>query len=186
MKKEINKNEVKQVILVNSWVDMPPGKVAAQVSHASMVFLAVKAKNSGVEVKDDVVVSTIEWDSDFWDNWFVNGTFAKLVLAVRSQEEYNQVVKRLEKNGLIINQDYFEIIDHGRTVFDGVPTHTCTGFISMLCSQESLLLKVGRFKLLIRVPIRKLIPLSFLTRMKKILTLQVISLKDSTRRQRHS
>ena len=126
-----NKEELKQVILVNSWVDMPPGKIAAQVSHASMVFIAVKAKESQSEVKGDVVVSTIEWDSNFWDNWFVNGTFAKLVLSVRSKEEYEQIVKRLEKNGFVINRDYFEIIDHGRTVFDGVPTHTCTGFAPM-------------------------------------------------------
>ena len=138
----VNQEELKQVILVNGWLDMPVGKIAAQVSHASMAFLTnwiregvvVYTDTHGIDPKYSTSFrggsETFELDYSYIEEvqpW-LTGSFGKLVLVVRSQEELEQVMERVAKNFMEEGEDFFSIIDAGRTVFDGVPTHTCTGF----------------------------------------------------------
>lgn len=146
------KDEFKQVILVNGWLDMPVGKVAAQVSHASMAFLTNWIREGGVSSESDgSTISKVDLtlslynsllpEADLRDvmvNW-LTGSFAKLILVVRSQEELDATLARIEKKGLLEKRDYFKIIDAGRTVFDGAPTYTCTGFKPMPQSQVNKL-----------------------------------------------
>lgn len=120
---------MKQVILVNGWLEMPPGKLATQVSHASMVFL-VRYIQSGKKVGNIVTIDTDDRMTNIHENW-LEKSFTKLVLVARTQEEYDRVIKKLNKFGYANGIDYFEIIDKGLTIFDGVPTHTCTGFYPM-------------------------------------------------------
>ena len=122
-------NYMKQVILVNGWLEMPPGKLAAQVSHASMVFL-VRYIQSGSKVGNVVTINTDERMMNVHENW-LEKSFTKLVLVARTKDEYDRVIKKLNKFNYINGIDYFEIIDKGLTVFGGVPTHTCTGFYPM-------------------------------------------------------
>lgn len=124
-----NKEELKQVILVNGWCDMPIGKLAAQAAHGSMAFLTNSLHKESVI--DGKVNATMQIEEDIWEDWLKNGAFAKLALKVRSEKELEQVLTRAHKYGLTENQDYFKIIDNGRTVFNGVKTHTVTGFKPM-------------------------------------------------------
>lgn len=124
---------MKQVILVNGWLDMPAGKLAAQVSHASMVFL-VRYIQSGAKVGNVVKIETDERMWNIHESW-LEKSFTKLILVARTQEEYDRVIKKLDKFNYVEGVDYFEIVDKGLTVFDGVPTHTCTGFYPMPQSQ---------------------------------------------------
>ena len=109
---------------------MPSGKVAAQVSHASMAFVVKKIQDNVVNRDKNGTISEVVLSNDIFDGW-VNGSFAKLILSVRSEDEMNQVMERLNKSEMIENVDYFKIIDQGRTVFEGVETWTCTGFVPM-------------------------------------------------------
>lgn len=140
-----NQEELKQVILVNGWLDMPAGKLASQVSHASMVFLTNWIKTGVVvtkncrEINQEISASfeeerqTLELDYRYIEEivpWLTK-SFPKIVLLARSQEELEDIIIRAEAFGLNENEGYFKIIDSGRTVFNGINTHTCTGFVPM-------------------------------------------------------
>jgi peptidyl-tRNA hydrolase, PTH2 family len=131
--------EVKQAIVVRRDLGMPLGKLAAQVAHASMSFIS-----SGLMRP----LSRYCTDPYSYDNWFLgptqeevytceerrlivdeelaiwlDGAFAKVVLSVNSEEELLAVYARARDAGL----RHSLITDEGRTVFNGIPTHTCVG-----------------------------------------------------------
>lgn len=112
---------MKQVILINNWLEMPTGKLIAQAAHASLAPLSnliAKSERNDRTVSIEMPQELIDWFDD---------SFTKLALIVRSEAEWAQVKKKLDKD----NIEYFEIIDKGLTVFNGIPTHTCTGFYPM-------------------------------------------------------
>lgn len=124
-------DELKQVIVVNGWLDMPAGKLAAQVSHASMAFLtnALRQSKDRTEPFNEVLIETL--GEETLNDWLLGDSFTKLILVARTPEEWEDVKRRLVKYDLADFRDYIQIIDQGRTCFDGVPTHTCTGFRPM-------------------------------------------------------
>ena len=69
----------KQIIIVRSDLGMSIGKISAQVSHASMVFLSNFIRNN-----TDVDCHVNGWiDKDILDNW-INGIFTKVVLKAKN------------------------------------------------------------------------------------------------------
>ena len=91
---------MKQVILVISNLDMKPGKLSAQVSHAS-VEAVLKSKKSLIE----------EWRDQ---------GMKKVILKVNSLEELKDYLKKANNSGLITAL----IRDAGKTFFNE-PTITC-------------------------------------------------------------
>ena len=107
---------VKQVIVVRKDIDMPKGKLAAQVSHASMgAMLQLMRSDDGnayhFDVKENCGAS--KW---------LNGSFTKIVLYCDSLEEMLEIHDKAKENNL--NACLIE--DEGRTVFNE-PTYTCLG-----------------------------------------------------------
>lgn len=126
---------LKQVILVNGWLNMPLGKTAAQASHASIAFMTNRIRqyykdinNIDNYVHEDGVAGTTSFLEmpDGTKDWIL-GSFTKIILEVRTEEEWESIKNKLDKNGV----EYYEIVDKGLTLFNNVPTHTCTGFIPM-------------------------------------------------------
>ena len=105
----------KQIIVVRRDLKMPKGKMAAQVSHASMACILNLFRDSDnnyhYETKEDCGVS--QW---------LNGSFTKVVLYCNSLEEILEVKKKADDAGLLTAL----IEDEGRTVFNE-PTVTCLG-----------------------------------------------------------
>lgn len=113
---------VKQLIVVRKDLKMKPGKMAAQASHASLGAL-FKAKQTeekyNLDKKRVQIVINLYDEMEEW----LNGSFAKVVLAVHSEEELKQVYDKAIDAHLPTSY----IVDNGTTVFHGVATPTCVG-----------------------------------------------------------
>lgn len=107
-------DEVKQVIvfrgdlLSNKRVTV--GKIAGQVAHAAMLWLADRFKRCG----DDVVMS------DHERGWLC-GSMSKIIVSCADEKEMRSLGDLAIASGL----ESHVVIDEGRTVFDNVPTATC-------------------------------------------------------------
>jgi PTH2 family peptidyl-tRNA hydrolase len=111
------REDVQQVIVIRKDLDMPPGKLASQVAHASMAALF----ECGEKDKDSFSISYISQDDPI-HHW-INYRFKKIVLYVKSLEKLLKIKKIADLNGkpnALIN-------DAGLTVFNGGPTVTCLG-----------------------------------------------------------
>ena len=120
---------IKQYIIVRS--DCPtidgssisPQKLAVQVSHASMAFLAhMIMEHKGVKVDSELK----EWFDD---------CYTKIILRAKNLNEMNKVIRKAEENGFVENKDFFCIKDVCRTELlpdDGEQTcFTAIGFRPM-------------------------------------------------------
>lgn len=116
--------DVKQLIIVRKELGMNKGKLAAQVAHASLGAVLKMAK------KEDRNYTLDCYENMDLDNW-LNGSFAKVVLSVRSEEELKECYELARKHGFPCA--YIE--DNGTTVFNGVKTATCLG-IGPVASKE--------------------------------------------------
>lgn len=110
-----NDGKAKQVILIRKDLNMSPGKLGAQVAHASVAaLLDFSYKN---EQKKSLIVpldtATTEW---------LAGRFTKICLAVNSEEELIEFYNTAKKKGLRISL----IKDAAFTEFEK-PTYTCVG-----------------------------------------------------------
>ena len=105
----------KQVIVVNRNLNMPQGKLAAQCSHASLGALFKCG------TKDELALHIDLGTNSAVEQW-LNGSFTKIVLYVKSDEKLVSVFEKAEEAGLPCAL----ITDAGHTVFDK-PTRTCLG-----------------------------------------------------------
>ena len=113
--KERQTTLAKQIIVVNRNLNMPQGKLAAQVSHASLGALFKCG------LKTDVLLQIDLRNGDAVQEW-LNGSFTKIVLYVKSDEKLVSVFEKAQEAGL----PSVLITDAGHTVFDK-PTRTCVG-----------------------------------------------------------
>jgi len=118
----------KQVIVVNKSLNMPPGKLSAQVAHASMGALLDKSvgftdEDCGVGrfIKFENDVRTDEFNKNAIGDW-LDGIFTKIVVYVKSEEKLINIYKKAKEKGL----PCCLIEDSGLTFFDK-PTITCVG-----------------------------------------------------------
>ena len=96
---------VKQVILVRKDLDMPPGKLAAQVAHASLAAYRYALMSDCDEV-------VYQW---------LNSGSTKVVLEVCNLQELHMMIDAASMKYKLITS---MIEDEGRTVFNE-PTITC-------------------------------------------------------------
>lgn len=92
------------------------GKIAAQVAHASMMFISHMLGN-GFNLTENDCEPEIAKERKAW----FKGSFAKICLYVDSEEELDRIYKEAEEAGLTVHM----VIDSGATEFHGVPTKTC-------------------------------------------------------------
>jgi PTH2 family peptidyl-tRNA hydrolase len=139
----VNTYLVKQVIIARRDLNMPAGKLAAQVAHASMSFMS-----RGL-IRPEPTITEDPWSHGVWFGekgaapeiqlesvlkieerklivdqvlaLWLDGAFAKIVLMVHSEEHLLELYNLANLQGLRTSL----ILDEGRTVFKGVPTHTC-------------------------------------------------------------
>lgn len=129
---------MKQYIVARKDLPMSAGKLAAQVSHASIAFLThmlerhVVCKEENGEKK--YCVKEMPIDTDLWEQWLSpKSSFAKVVLEVKNKNQLNKVVDRAVAAGLKENVDFVCIRDEGRTELDDYRDEdgtifTCIGF----------------------------------------------------------
>ena len=127
---------MKQLIIARKDLNMSAGKLAAQVSHASMAFLSYKIKNGGCKkCSEDYYRIDFYLDKEVYENWF-NGSFTKVICEAKNRNRLMKVVEAAEELGLKEGVDFFLIKDNCYTELtpeevdeNGVGrTLTCIGF----------------------------------------------------------
>ena len=116
----------KQVIVIRKDLNMSAGKLAAQVSHASMAPVVNRLKRSADNPGGTMIVEYSTGmlhsrNDEALDDW-LKGSFTKVVVYVKSEVALLNVYKKAQDAGLPCEL----ILDAGRTEFNE-PTHTCVG-----------------------------------------------------------
>lgn len=119
----------KQVIIARKDLKMPPGKLAAQVAHASVACLLGAGTWSDVyeipgEEGHEAVVGrfTIETPSPAMYHWMTK-SFPKACLRVNNELDMLELYQKAKDAGLPCSL----IRDSGRTVYNGEHNYTCVG-----------------------------------------------------------
>ena len=112
-----NQYKTKQVIVMRTDLNMRKGKMAAQASHASMMFLTRRLiyNKYATGITDAVVyLSEVEME------WLAS-SYAKICVGVISKTELEAIIMKAEGSDLEVNV----VTDNGATEFHGVPPVTC-------------------------------------------------------------
>ena len=119
----------KQLIIARKDLHMSPGKLAAQVAHASIAFLSQPIRernwnNGHVEL----------WlDEEVINEWF-KGSFTKVICEAKNKKQLMKAVTWAQEHAFAEGKDYFLIRDNCLTELipeeDG-RTLTCIGFKPM-------------------------------------------------------
>lgn len=138
----------KQIIIARKDLNMSPGKLAAQVSHASMAFLTTRMReycelpdkcdfmSDGHQYKyNNYVKCPVFVTEDCYNEW-IKGSFTKIVCGAKNKNQLLKAVKIAEELGLKKDEDFFLIKDNCYTELEpeeidenGIGrTLTCIGF----------------------------------------------------------
>lgn len=123
----------KQLIIVRRDLNMSPGKLAAQVSHASLAFLAAMIQDSWPVRSEDFYEINFRMDKDLYDQW-MNEAFTKVICGARNKNKLEKAITKAQELGMVEGIDYFPIVDACRTELipeSEVGTLTCIGFRPM-------------------------------------------------------
>lgn len=141
----------KQIIIARKDLNMSAGKLAAQVSHASMAFLTNEIRNNwsmnktyfkGVEYKTYYAVE-LTFEQDLFEQW-IDGEFTKCVLKAKNKSQLLKAKTLAEEMGMTENEDFFCIYDNCHTELtpeDNGRTLTCIGFKPM---DSEVIDKIGK------------------------------------------
>lgn len=125
---------MRQLIIVRKDLQMGVGKIAAQVSHASMAFLTNKIRQSTHSIGNNYEACLV-LDKDIYEEW-ISGIFTKTVCGAKNKNQLIKAVQIAEELGLKEEEDFFLIKDACLTELEpeefdenGVGwTLTCIGF----------------------------------------------------------
>jgi len=120
---------MKQIIIVRKDLNMSPGKMSAQVSHASMAFLSTWIKNT-IDINYNIQT---KFDKDIYDEW-INDIFTKVILEAKNKNQLLKAVEMANELGMKEGEDYFLIRDNCLTELEPEEdgrTLTCIGFKPM-------------------------------------------------------
>lgn len=119
----------KQLIIARKDLNMSPGKLAAQVSHASIAFLLEKILWGSKEVvreRDGIMYHMdISLDTDLFHDW---------ITGAETKDDLLRAVEAAKELGMEEYKDYFLIYDACRTELEKESpegTLTCIGFRPM-------------------------------------------------------
>ena len=128
---------MKQLIIARKDLNMSPGKLAAQVSHASIAFLTNLIKNSSdyTEPNFKNIKIRITLSQDIFYDW-ICGSFTKIICEAKNKYQLEKVIPFARELGLEEGKDFFLIKDNCLTELtpeeideNGVGrTLTCIGF----------------------------------------------------------
>ena len=105
---------------------MGPGKLSAQVAHASLAPILMKMREDihykeYIPPKEDYSIKLDLHKGSDLTNW-IEGSFKKIILYVKSEEKLLSIYKKLKESNIVVEL----ITDIGLTEFKK-PTNTCIG-----------------------------------------------------------
>jgi len=139
---------MKQLIIARKDLNMSPGKLAAQVSHASMAFLTIQIQNHKLpNPVDNQWIIALPIDLDVYEEW-ICGSSTKIICEAKNKYQLEKVIALARELGLEENKDFFLIKDNCYTELTSEEidenevgrTLTCIGFRPLpddICAQLS-------------------------------------------------
>ena len=121
---------MRQLIIARKDLHMSPGKLSAQVSHASMAWFSNLLRSAAQAEAEDNYRITVDIPRDIVDQW-LNGIFTKTVCEARNKSQLMKAVALAEEQGLVEGVDFFLIRDNCLTELEPEEdgrTLTCIGF----------------------------------------------------------
>lgn len=130
---------MRQLIIARKDLNMSPGKLAAQVAHASWAFLSNGIRKCMQTAKFDdyekKYVFKLRLDKDIAEDWFC-GIFTKTICEAKNKNQLLKAKEMAEELGMVEGKDFFLIMDACNTELtpeevdeNGVGrTLTCIGF----------------------------------------------------------
>ena len=131
---------IKQVIVWNHSLKCRTGKIASQVSHASMAFLTKESRLEIINEETGMFLSDLKNPFEV-EQWLKEG-FTKVVCQCEGEAELKDLYQKALDAGLNAHL----ITDSGFTEFHGVSTLTCLGIGPNL--NEKIDLITGHLKLM--------------------------------------
>lgn len=138
----------RQLIIARKDLDMSPGKLSAQCSHAAMAFMTLRMRDNAEKKTDGTYKVEITLDAGIYENW-ICGPFVKTVCQAKNRNQLLKAKKMAEDLGMIQGKDFFLIKDNCMTELEpeevdenGVGrTLTCIGFRPM---PDSIIQKISK------------------------------------------
>lgn len=129
---------MRQIIIARKDLNMSPGKLAAQVAHASWAFLSTIIRDGQYEIggpNNNWVEIPLVIRKDVYDDWF-RGIFTKTICEAKNLNQLLKAKIIAEELGMKEGIDFFLIMDACKTELEpemvdenGVGrTLTCIGF----------------------------------------------------------
>ena len=109
---------MRQLIIARKDLQMSPGKLAAQVSHASMAFLTNMIRRGGIDKRasldpdgEETYYIYIEMRPDIYNDWLC-GIFTKTICEAKNRNQLMKAVTMAEELGLKEGEDFYLIKDN--------------------------------------------------------------------------
>ena len=130
---------MRQLIIARKDLQMSPGKLAAQVAHASWAFLSNGIRKCMETAKFDNIEQKyffkLALDKDIAEEWFC-GIFTKTICEAKNKNQLLKAKEMAEELGMVEGKDFFLIKDACNTELEpeeydenGIGrTLTCIGF----------------------------------------------------------
>ena len=117
---------------------MSPGKLAAQVAHASWAFLSNQIREEGQLVDTDLYQIDLYINKEIYEQWF-RGIFTKTICEAKNKTQLLKAKTIAEELGMKEGRDFFLIKDACNTELEPEEvdeygcgrTLTCIGFIPL-------------------------------------------------------
>ena len=103
---------MRQLIIARKDLNMSPGKLAAQVAHASLAFLtsSMRAPEHTKFYYRSRYHFGVSFDKETYENW-ICGTFTKTICEAKNRYQLEKAITIANVLGLIEGVDYFLIKD---------------------------------------------------------------------------
>ena len=126
---------MRQLIIARKDLSMSPGKLAAQVAHASWAFISNQIRNEPAWYKYDTYHLDLAIPANIYKDWFC-GIFTKTICEAKNKNQLLKAKEIAEEIGLVEGKDFFLINDACNTELtpeevdeNGIGrTLTCIGF----------------------------------------------------------
>lgn len=130
----------KQLIIARRDLNMSPGKLAAQVSHAAMAPFTTMIRNGTSRVINinpgdhrEIYNTQFSIDKNLFEGW-IDESFTKVICGARNKNKLLKAIEKAQALGMVEGVDYFPIVDACRTELEPESvegTLTCVGFMPM-------------------------------------------------------
>lgn len=122
---DMEKDYVKQIIVVRKDLNMRKGKIAAQAAHAAMKVILDRMQVQEFAKESTIWEGCYVWHMTVWESeplmrW-LKGAFTKVVVYCKDEKELLELKQKAEEEGFLCAL----ITDAGRTEFHGERTNTC-------------------------------------------------------------